>query len=115
MTVSADRKDRFILRKIGRELAAIGLVKTKRDYVEIWLSGDEGQTIDTVPLTQALFVSLNMGLVLHQMELETDAYDQRKTEASWAIRAKLMVLNRIVRHYGTWIDGNAAFRPEIGL
>lgn len=113
--VTVDRKNRFLLRQIGRELAAIGLLQTQREFVEQWLCGDTGMTIDTIPLTQSVFVSLNMGLALHQLELETDVHETRKTEANWALRAKLMVLSRIIRRYERWIDDNAANRPELGL
>lgn len=102
-----------MLRQIGRELAALDLVPTQRDYVKIWLGGAEGQTIDTVPLTQSLFVSLNLGLALHQVELEKDIYETRKTEANWALRAKLMMLTRTLRRYDRWIDDNATFWPDI--
>lgn len=115
MIARSETLDRFHIRQLGRELAAIGLVESRTDYVKRWLGGDEGHSIDSVPLTDRLFLSLHFGLMLAKLELDDDLHIERDPDINWMLRAKRMALGRIEKLYGQWLGNNAVFRPDIEL
>ena len=115
MTKLQERKARFHFRQLGRELAAIGIVKSRADYVRRWLGGGEHDTLDTVTITASMFLSVQFGLALAKMEIDEDLSIERDPDINWMIRAKRLALSRIEHQYGDWIEAHAAFRPDIEL